>query len=185
MSEFKTSYTSFGGLNLYRFYKDELSIQPVRMHTDSRDALNCSLCLIYTGIQRHASAVLLEQMKNTKEDKVQEELGDLIALCKEGALVLESRNSDAMLRDFGRLLNEGWEIKRKLSSSISSPAIDELYDEALRLGAYGGKLCGAGSGGFMLFLASEAVQDKLKERFKPQNFVKVMIEDSGAQILVR
>jgi D-glycero-alpha-D-manno-heptose-7-phosphate kinase len=72
-----------------------------------------------------------------------------------------------------------------LSASVSLPAIDEIYDEAMRLGAYGGKLCGAGGGGFLLFSASPRVQEKIREKFGAKNFVKIAMEDAGAQIIVR
>ncbi len=65
---------------------------------------------------------------------------------------------NSMLSDLGKLVSEGWETKRRLSTSVTLPQIDEAYDEAMRLGAYGGKLCGAGGGGFMLFMAPDHVQ---------------------------
>lgn len=178
-------HASFGGLNLYQFHKDDFSIQPVQMRTENRDALNRSLCLIYTGIQRHASASVQEQLKNTQEKKVVRELAHLKELCDEGLSLLLGNDPEAMLRDFGRLLSDGWETKRKLSSSVSLPKIDEIYDGAMALGAYGGKLCGAGGGGFMLFLASEDVQAELREKFGDKYFVKIALEDGGAQIIAR
>jgi D-glycero-alpha-D-manno-heptose-7-phosphate kinase len=178
-------HAAFGGLNLYRFHKEDFAIQPVRINTANRDALNESLCLVFTGVQRHASAAVQEQLDNTKEKKIQKELSHLIALCEEGLSLLESSDAERMLKDFGRLLSEGWETKRKLSASVSLPAIDEIYDEAMRLGAYGGKLCGAGGGGFLLFSASPRVQEKIREKFGAKNFVKIAMEDAGAQIIVR
>ncbi len=178
-------HAAFGGLNLYRFHKTDFSIQPVRMRTENRDALNRALCLVYTGIQRHASATVQEQLDNTKEKKIQKELSHLVALCEEGLSLLEGGDPDRMLTDLGRLLSEGWETKRKLSTSVSRPEIDAIYDEAIRLGAHGGKLCGAGGGGFLLFLADEDVQTKMKEKFGQRNFVKIALEDGGAQIIAR
>lgn len=176
-------HAAFGGLNLYSFHKENFSIEPVQMHTCSRDALNTSLCLVYTGIQRHASAIVAEQISNTREKKIQKELSHLLDLCKEGVSLLLGSDPESMLRDFGRLLSDGWQTKRNLSASVSLPVIDEIYDEAMRLGAYGGKLCGAGGGGFLLFLAPPHVQEKMKERFGTDNFVKIALEDAGAQII--
>ena len=178
-------HAAFGGLNLYRFHKDDFSIQPVRITTDSRDALNRSLCLVYTGIQRHASVALEEQMINTRQKKVHKELSHLLDLCSEGLALLETDNSDRLLRDFGRLVSDGWETKRRLSASISNARIDEIYETGMRLGAYGGKLCGAGGGGFFLFMAPENVQAKLAETFGESNFVKIAMEDNGATVTVR
>src|SRR5208282_3358699 len=101
-----------------------------------------SLCLIYTGIQRHASAAVQEQSRNTEEKKNHKDLSHLVKLCREGLALLEGRNPESMLRDFGKLVSEGWETKRRLSTAVTLPKIDATYDEAMRLGAYGGKLCG-------------------------------------------
>ena len=84
-------------------------------------------------------------------------------------------------RDLGKLVSEGWETKRRFSTSVTLPQIDEAYDEAMRLGAYGGKLCGAGGGGFLLFMAPDHVQAKMIEKFGEKSFVKIALEDSGRQ----
>lgn len=178
-------HAAFGGLNFYQFHKDDFAIRPVRMYSESRNALSQSLCLVYSGVQRHASAAVEEQVKNTKEKKVQKELGHLIELCNEGLSLLEAKHSDNMLSDLGKLLSAGWETKRRLSSAVSTPLIDSMYEQSMRLGAYGGKLCGAGGGGFMLFLASKEAQAKMSEVFGHRNFVKIEMEDDGAHILTR
>lgn len=178
-------HAAFGGLNLYTFHKSDFGIQPIQLTTDTRDALNASLCLVFTGIHRHASKALEEQMANTREKKIHTELSHLLALCKEGAALLQREDSDAVMREFGRLLSEGWETKRKLSSSISTPKIDEVYETGMKLGAYGGKLCGAGGGGFFLFMAPPHVQPQMKDVFGANNFVKIALEDNGAEILKR
>lgn len=177
------AHASFGGLNHYKFHKNDFSLHPVRMTTDCRNALNESMCLVYTGIQRSASKAVKEQVENTKEKKIIKELYHLYELCDEGARVLEGTNPNTMLNDMGKLLSEGWITKRSLSSTVSSPYIDEIYDEAMKLGAYGGKLCGAGGGGFLAFLAPLHVQDKIKEKFGNKNFIKINMEDDGAKII--
>jgi D-glycero-alpha-D-manno-heptose-7-phosphate kinase len=178
-------HAAFGGLNLYQFHKDELTIRPAQMATECRNALDRSLCLVYTGIQRHASATVQEQLKNTEEKKIQTDLTHLVKLCHDGLALLEGRNPQAMLCDFGKLVSEGWETKRRLSTSVTLPQIDATYDEAMRLGAYGGKLCGAGGGGFLLFMAPDHVQSKMIETFGQKSFVKICLEDHGAGIISR
>jgi D-glycero-alpha-D-manno-heptose-7-phosphate kinase len=178
-------HAAFGGLNLYQFHKDELTIRPAQMATECRNALDRSLCLVYTGIQRHASATVQEQLKNTEEKKIQNDLTHLVKLCHDGLALLEGRNPEAMLSDLGKLVSEGWETKRRLSSSVTLPQIDATYDEAMRLGAYGGKLCGAGGGGFLLFMAPDHVQSKMIEMFGHKSFVKISLEDAGASIISR
>jgi D-glycero-alpha-D-manno-heptose-7-phosphate kinase len=178
-------HAAFGGLNLYQFQKDELTIRPAQMATECRNALDRSLCLVYTGIQRHASATLQEQLKNTEEKKIQKDLTHLVKLCHDGLALLQGRNPDTMLSDLGKLVSEGWETKRRLSTSVTLPQIDATYDQAMRLGAYGGKLCGAGGGGFLLFMAPDHVQSKMIETFGQKSFVKICLEDHGAGIISR
>ncbi|WP_207591254.1 hypothetical protein [Rhizobium sp. ZX09] len=177
------SHASFGGLNHYRFHGNDFSLQPVRMTTDCRDAINASMCLIYTGVQRSASETLETQISNTRERKIVKELRHLYELCEEGVRILEGNDSRTALTELGKLISEGWMTKRSLSPAVSSARIDDIYETAMSLGGYGGKLCGAGGGGFMLFLASEHVQEKLRERFGDKNFVKISTEDNGASIV--
>jgi D-glycero-alpha-D-manno-heptose-7-phosphate kinase len=178
-------HAAFGGLNLYQFHRDDLTIRPAQMATDCRNALDRSLCLIYTGIQRHASAAVEEQLKNTEDEKNHEDLSHLVKLCQQGLALLEGRDPKSMLHDFGELISEGWETKRRLSTAVTLPQIDAAYDEAMRLGAYGGKLCGAGGGGFLLFMAPDHVQAKMIETFGQKSFVKISLEDYGAGIISR
>lgn len=179
------THAAFGGLNLYSFHRDDFTIRPVRMTTECREALNASMCLVFTGIQRSASDALKEQMSNTREKKIVKELGHLLALCQDGVRILEGRDAEAMLRDFGRLLSEGWETKKMLSSAISNARIDELYELALGAGAYGGKLCGAGGGGFLLFLAPPEAQGRIADAVGASNFVKIESEESGASVIMK
>ena len=84
-------HAAFGGLNLYHFHKEDFTIRPAQMATECREALDRSLCLVYTGIQRHASTMVQEQLKNTEEKKISKDLSRLVELCHEGIAVLEGR----------------------------------------------------------------------------------------------
>jgi D-glycero-alpha-D-manno-heptose-7-phosphate kinase len=106
-------HAAFGGLNLYQFHKDDLTIRPAQMATECRNALDRSLCLIYTGIQRHASTAVQEQLRNTEAEKNHQDLSRLVKLCREGLALLEGRDPETMLRDLGKLVSEGWETKRR------------------------------------------------------------------------
>jgi D-glycero-alpha-D-manno-heptose-7-phosphate kinase len=176
-------HATFGGLNLYSFHKDSFAIRPVRMTTDCRVAFDRSLCLVYSGIQRSASVILEEQISRTKENKIHKELGHLLKLCEEGISILEGTDPDTMLKDFGRLVSEGWETKKTLSTAITNAGIDEIYDTAMKSGAYGGKLCGAGGGGFLMFLAPAHTQRIIQDKFGKSAFIKIAMEDDGARII--
>jgi D-glycero-alpha-D-manno-heptose-7-phosphate kinase len=178
-------HAAFGGLNHYHFHKDAFSAHPIAISPDGRRALDDSLFLVYSGIQRSASKVLEKQIEATREKKILKELKELLDLCDEGAKVLQHPDTDVMLKDFGKLVAAGWETKRRLSPNVSTPRIDEIYEAAMKAGAYGGKLCGAGGGGFMLFSAPAHAQQKIKSLIGADNFVKIRLEDEGARIISR
>jgi len=142
-----------------------------------------SLFLIYTGTTRFASATLDEQMERTRESKVDDELSHLLALVDHGVEVLESEDPDQMLPQFGAMLHEGWEIKKRLSSKVSNVAIDTLYEAARAGGALGGKLCGAGNGGFLLVLVPPAEQARFRTTMRDTTVIPVGLDTIGSTIL--
>jgi D-glycero-alpha-D-manno-heptose-7-phosphate kinase len=118
--------------------------------------------LFFTGLTRNASDVAGEQIKKTSERK--KELERMVEIVNEGNDILNRNDSD--LTEFGKLLHESWIIKRKLTDKITTKAIDKIYERAIRSGALGGKLLGAGGGGFILFFAEPKYQQKIKEKLK-------------------
>lgn len=139
---------AYGGLNIIEFHPDgSVHVEPVTISEDTRASLNENLKLYYIGNQRSASKILAEQKKNTsREDKFKalEKMVDLVYELKE---VLVKGD----LRTFGDLLHQNWLLKQSLAKGITTPRINELYEAATSAGARGGKLLGAGGGGFMLF----------------------------------
>jgi D-glycero-alpha-D-manno-heptose-7-phosphate kinase len=175
------THAAFGGLNFYSFHKNQFSIKPVQMTTRNRNALNESLCLIYTGVQRSASATVDRQVARTREKQIDKELRHLVDLAHAGMAVLES-SRDGVLTEMGGLLSNGWETKRSLSPLVTTPRIDEIYEAGMRAGAYGGKLCGAGGGGFFLFMAPPHAQTQMRTLFGDANFIKIEMTDEGAAV---
>ena len=174
-------HAAFGGLSRYTFYNDELSITPIRMTTECRDALNASMILVFTGFVRHASDVVAEQLRNTPAKG--DDLSHLYRLTEDGAAVLQRVEPDSMLRELGELLNESWLTKRALSCRVSSNLIDSLYEAGMAAGALGGKLCGAGGGGFFLFIVPPSHHLKFTELFGADKIVRIALQDSGSTIL--
>lgn len=160
---------AFGGMNFIRFHMDDtVSVEPVIAKKETMRILQENIVMFYTGLTHDANKILLEQKKNIKKaDKVQ----NLISMC-ELARCLKHSLEQNELKDFGTILNEGWVKKRELAGSITNPLIDEMYDCALRNGAEGGKLLGAGGGGFLLFYCPKEKQAFLKEKLnlKPFDF---------------
>lgn len=154
---------AYGGLNFYEFNRDgSVFVEPIIMKTELYRTLEENLMMFYTGQLHSASAILKEQSSNiTAGDKEQNQLR-MCELARELKDELQHNNIDAM----GEILHEGWKLKRTLASGISNPQIDEYYDLAIKAGAIGGKLLGAGGGGFLLFYVPKKRQMEVRAALK-------------------
>jgi D-glycero-alpha-D-manno-heptose-7-phosphate kinase len=171
---------AFGGLNVIEFHSNgEVSVDPVYLSPDIYDKLESSLCLYYIGNQRSASSILSEQRKNTGSEDKFRMLQNMVALVYELREALMKGN----LEDFGRLMHENWKMKQELASGISNPLIGELYETALKNGATGGKLLGAGGGGFMLFYCPPEKQAGLDEALKKVRRFPFKFEQEGSKLI--
>jgi len=151
---------SFGGLNFIKFNKDDtVSVEPIIMNYNDYKKLQDNLMMFYTGDIRSANSILSEQNSNMKKSDKIENVKRLCELTVKMKDFLQSGN----LKDFGNSLNEGWELKKTLASGIANPFIDEKYEIALKNGALGGKLLGAGGGGFLLFYCEKEYQENLRK----------------------
>ncbi len=158
---------AFGGLNFIRFHSDgDVSVSPVVMQGAAYRQLQKNLVMFYTGEMRSANDILSEQKKNCSEEDKAASLRQMCALAEEMRCSLEKND----LSGFGALLNEGWRLKRTLASGISNPVIDEAYETALANGALGGKLLGAGGGGFLLFYCPPERQERLSVALRMRPF---------------
>ena len=155
---------AYGGLNFYSFNRDgSVFVDPVLMPYDSRERLEKNLMLFYTGQVHSASRILEEQNKNivSSEEKERNQI-EMCALAHD----LRKYLQDGKVDEMGNILDAGWKLKRTLAGGISNPVLDEYYDTAIRAGAYGGKLLGAGGGGFLLFYVPEKEQEHVRETIK-------------------
>ncbi|MEW6040052.1 MAG: kinase, partial [Elusimicrobiota bacterium] len=149
---------SFGGFNVIEFKQNgDFGISPVIMDKERLEFLKKHMMLFFTGFSRIASEIAGEQIK--KIPKKKEELKTMHQMVYEGVKILNSKTD---IKEFGKLLNESWKLKRSLSDKISTPEVDEVYSAALKSGAVGGKLLGAGGGGFMLLFVPPEVQESMK-----------------------
>ena len=170
---------SYGGFNFREFGgHDHLQVKKVIVPQGRMDDLQNQLMLYFTGFSRTASDIAAHQIKNIPNKK--KELSRIYQMTQHALELLNGRNS---LERFGRLLHESWRIKRELSDKISTPHIDQIYTAAREAGAVGGKLLGAGGGGFILFFASLGQQKKIKEKLKKLLLVPFRFENSGSQII--
>lgn len=153
--------SAMGGLRHVRFERDgSIHSQILAMRPERKAELEGNLMLLYTNIRRFAHEVLDEQVASTKKKTLDSDLKELSAFVDRGRDILQSGKS---LDEFGELLHEGWLVKKKLSSKITNPAIDEAYETARTTGALGGKLLGAGGGGFLLLYVPKEKQQAVRD----------------------
>lgn len=173
--------TSFGGFNRVDFGGDSgFYVSPVTVHKQTLDLLQSHLMLLFTGFSRVASGIASEQIKQTPNKKT--ELIAMRQMVDESIAILGA--GEKSIEDFGALLHESWKVKKSLSAMISTPEIEELYDVARREGAIGGKILGAGGGGFMLLFARPEDHPRLKEKFKSLVHVPFGFENLGSQVVL-
>ncbi|MGC8874816.1 MAG: GHMP kinase [Chloroflexia bacterium] len=170
---------AFGGLRFLRFQPDDrVEVEPVEIPGDARRILEESLLLFYTGKTRDASAILAEQRENIPRRL--SELREVKALAEEARQLLQAGDVDTV----GQLLDEGWQIKKRLASGISNGDIEEMYQAALRAGALGGKLCGAGGGGFLLLYCPRERQEALRRALSGYRELPFRLEKDGSKVVL-
>jgi len=170
---------AFGGFNKIEFGGvEKISVSPITLHSERLDSLQDHLMLVFTGFSRNASEIAAEQIKNT-----QNKTSELKALNGMVEQAIEILNANGPLDGFGKLLDESWKIKRSLSSQITNSDIDEIYEAAKSAGALGGKLLGAGGGGFMLLFVKPEDKLKVKDKLSKLLHVPFRFENSGSQII--
>jgi len=170
---------AFGGLNHIRFAPDDsISVDPIPLPAERMAKFQDSLLLFFTGFSRYSSEVVAEQLQNVP--RKQKELAEMAAMVGQGLRILtEGRD----LGDFGRLLHESWLIKRSLSSRVSTPEIDAMYETARKAGATGGKITGAGGGGFLLLFVEPDRQAAVRQALAHLLHVPFDLDHSGSQII--
>ena len=170
---------AFGGLKRVNFSSgDHIDVQPITLKPERLELFQDHLMLIFTGFSRTASQIAEEQIKETPNKK--RELAEMHQMVDEAINILTGNND---LEDFGKLLHESWQLKRSLTSKITNPFIDYIYETALNAGATGGKLLGAGGGGFILLFVKPEIQPKVKESLPGLLEVPFSFEDQGSKII--
>ena len=171
---------AYGGFNRIIFRTDgSYEVSPVIIHPDRKKKLNHNLLMFFTGFTRFSS----ETQKANADGyaKKVEQMKEILCLVDEAEKVLTDETCD--LDDFGRLLNKTWELKRQTGNAISTSNIDLLYKMGMDAGALGGKLLGAGGGGFLIFYVQPDKQKSVKEELKDLLYIPFCFEDSGTQVI--
>lgn len=170
---------AFGGFNKIEFGgTSKISVTPITITQERLDQFQNHLLLFFTDFSRKASEIEAEKLKKFKDKS--KELHAMAAMVQDGIDIVKSKGN---LDDFGKLLDQSWKLKRGLAPIVSTNKIDAMYEAGLKAGALGGKLLGAGGGGFMLFFAPPEKHKKIKEKLKKFLNVPFQIEYSGSQII--
>ena len=170
---------AYGGLNKIIFNKDDsFNVAPLTINANRREELRSHLLLCFTGFSRIADVIAKSQIDNLKKREVQLiRMGEMV---NEGVDILMNKN--IAIDEFGKLLDSSWKYKRSLSERVSTPEIDEMYEAAIQAGAIGGKILGAGGGGFMLLFAKPENHAAIRERLKKLVHVDFNFENLGSRV---
>lgn len=170
---------SYGGFNRINFNAEGYEVFPVIISPERKKQLNRNLMMFFTGFTRFSSDV---QKANAweKQDKTAQ-LKEMLLLVDEAEKILIDKKAD--LDDFGRMLNLTWQLKRQTGSAVSTNSIDELYQKGIMAGALGGKLLGAGGGGFFLFYAPPDYQDSVRRAMKDFMYIPFEFENDGTRVI--
>ena len=173
---------SFGGLNLIEFNQNgSVDVNPLNADSEFIDEFEKNIIVFFTGIARKASSILVQQSKNIKNSdtktKILEKMVDLCYVFKN-----EVENND--IKNLGKILDENWNLKKSLAEKITNPTIEEIYSIAKNNGAAGGKLLGAGNGGFVMFIANPKYHNQIRNKLSNLKEVNFKFDTFGSEIIL-
>lgn len=172
---------AYGGFNVIRFDQSGVEVIPLDVSSSILCELNSNLMCFSTGMVRNTSDVLSDQTKNVNNDSVAFDNTSKLVDIAEFAL---KKIRDKKIEEFGSLLGEAWECKKKLSNKISNPEIDSMYEKAKKAGALGGKILGAGGGGYMLFYVPEQRRNAVSIAMKDYKKFEFNFVDEGSKCVM-
>lgn len=173
--------TAVGGLKRIDFHTDgSIQVHPLIAPVDRIKSLESNLMLFFTGFSRFANEIAQSKIANLKTNR--SDLRRMHQMVGEGINILQDEKQD--LNEFGKLLHEGWQIKRGLSNKVTTNTIDDIYNTALKAGAIGGKLLGAGGGGFMLLFVTKELQAKVVAALQPLLHIDFKFECEGSRLVL-
>ena len=169
---------SFGGMNRINFNAEGYTVNPVIISPERKKLLNLNLMLFFTGFSRFSSDIQVAAEKNLKSK--QNQLLEMLSLVDDAEKILTSKTD---LEEFGRLLDYTWQLKRGITDKVSTDSIDAVYSRALQAGATGGKLLGAGGGGFLLFYVDPDKQENVRKALENLLYVPFEFENGGTRVI--
>lgn len=170
---------SFGGFNRINFNTDGYEVLPVIISPERKKTLNQNLMMFFTGFTRFSSDV--QKVNAVDRNDKTAQLKEMLALVNDAEKILTDKESD--LDDFGRMLDCTWRLKRQTGSAVSTNCIDELYEKGIAAGALGGKLLGAGGGGFIVFYVQPDYQESVRWAMRDLLYIPFKFEDGGTKVI--
>ncbi len=170
---------AYGGLNRIDFSEGQFKVTPIIIHPDRKKELDDNLMLFYTRVQRFSSDIQADTFAKPVDKTKQ--LLEMLALVDEAQAILTDKN--ASLNEFGKLLDYTWKLKRGTGNKVSNNSIDDLYNRGIKAGALGGKLLGAGGGGFLLFYVEKDKQENVLKALDDLMYVPFQFESEGSTVI--
>ncbi|MFA5250813.1 MAG: hypothetical protein WC371_05350 [Parachlamydiales bacterium] len=178
-------HAAYGGFNIFEFFPSHIQVRPLIISQEKKQILEQSLLIFYTGLTRFASDVVKEQLRKTAQKDNDHYLKEMLQMVYRAEEIITSPSikKEDLVEKFASLLDQSWQIKKQLSSKISNFLIDEAYALAKKNGAYGGKLCGAGSGGFLALFVPPEKQSAVRKALSHLLEVPFHFENEGSSII--
>ena len=176
-------HAAFGGMNVIRFSSSAFQVNPLVISLEKKSLLERSIMVFFTGLTRHAHEVVKEQMEKTISTSNDEYLIIMSKMVDDAIRICSDSPKEKFLKELGEMMHEGWRLKKNLSSKITNSLIDNAYEKALKAGAYGGKLSGAGGGGFLTLLVHPVNQQKVRESLSDLLEVQLKLANVGSSII--
>lgn len=174
-------WAAYGGINMIAFHPDgRFDVRPVIMSASRREELQSHLLLFFTRFSRTAETIAVKKIENLMSRRSQ--LYCMHKMAEQAMTILQSPTRPVI--EIGALLHESWRLKKELADCVTTPAVDEMYEAALNAGALGGKLLGAGGGGFMLIFAEPHTHDRIRKALKDLIEVSFQIGSPGSRIVI-
>lgn len=170
---------SYGGFNRINFGPDGFEVLPVIISPERKKQLNQNLLMFFTGFTRFSSDV--QKSNNVSAVEKTAQLREMLRLVDDAEMILTDKTKD--LDDFGRLLDHTWKLKKQTGSKISTESIDGYYDRGIKAGALGGKLLGAGGGGFLVFYVQPEKQEAVRAEMKDLMYIPFEFENGGTRVI--
>jgi D-glycero-alpha-D-manno-heptose-7-phosphate kinase len=176
-------HASYGGFNVIEFSSGKFRVRPVIISKEKHQALEDSIMVFFTGQTRFATEILSEQIERTRAKDNEVFLKEMHSMVYDAINIISSEDENIFIKSLGNLMNEGWRLKKLLSTNVSNLQIDDAYERAIKAGALGGKIAGAGGGGFLMLLVDPSRKDNIRKALSNLLEVNFKFEDTGSSII--